>query len=132
VLERFPQDVKIVVKHYPLNSHRFAFPAAMGAMAAKTQGKFWEFHAALLENHNALNEEKILSIAKELGLDMARYQGDSKSPANRAFILEDISGARKVGVRGTPTVFINGKTVKGRSLGSLINIIAAELENSKQ
>lgn len=132
MLERYPQDVKIVVKHYPLNSHRFAFPAAMGALAAKNQGKFWEFHSTLLENHNALNTEKILSIAKELGLDMARYEGDSKSPASRAFILEDISDARKVGVRGTPTVFINGKNVKSRSLGSLINIIAAELEKAKQ
>ena len=132
MLERYPRDVKVVVKHYPLSSHRFAFPAAMGAMAAKNQGKFWEFHATLLKNHNALNADKILSIARELGLDMARYEDDSKSPANRAFILEDISDARKVGVRGTPTVFINGKNVKSRSLGSLISVIAAELEKVKQ
>jgi len=132
VLERYPQEVKIVVKHYPLSNHKFAFPAAMGAMAAKNQGKFWEFHATLLKNHNALNAEKIQSIAKELGLDMARYAGDSKSPASRAFILEDISDARRVGVRGTPSVFINGKVVKNRSLGALLKLTAAELEKVKQ
>jgi len=132
VLERYPQEVKIVVKHYPLGNHKFAFPAAMGAMAAKNQGKFWEFHATPLKNHNALNAEKILSIARELGLDMARYAGDSKSPASRAFILEDISDARRVGVRGTPSVFINGKVVKNRSLGALLKLIAAELEKVKQ
>lgn len=131
MLERYPQDVKIVVKHYPLNSHRFAFPAAMGAMAAKNQGKFWEFHSALLKNHNALSTEKILSIAKELGLDMARYAGDSRSPANRTYILEDMSDARKAGVRGTPTVFLNGKAINSRSLPSIFSIIAKELEKTK-
>lgn len=99
----------------------------MGAMAAKNQGKFWEFHQALLKNHNALNDGKILSIARDLKLDMARYTEDSKSPGSRALILEDIGDGRKLGVRGTPTVFLNGKNVKGRQLGDLIRIVANEL-----
>lgn len=99
----------------------------MGATAAKNQGKFWEFHQALLKNHNALNDEKILSIARDLKLDMGRYAGDSKSPGSRALILEDISDGQKLGVRGTPTVFINGKNVKGKQLGELIRIVADEL-----
>ena len=131
MLEQYPQDVKIVVKHFPLNSHRFAFPAAMGALAANNQGKFWEFHQTLLKNYNALNDEKILSIAREMKLDMARYNGDSKSPGNRALILEDISDGRKIGVRGTPSVFINGKSVNSRDLGNLVGLVAAELERSR-
>jgi len=127
VLERYPQDVKIVVKQFPLKSHRFAFPAAMGAMAAKNQGKFWKFHGALMKNYKALNDEKILSIARDLKLDMARYTGDSKAPASRALILEDIGDGRRIGVEGTPSVYVNGKKVKGRQLGDLIRIVANEL-----
>lgn len=103
----------------------------MGALAANNQGKFWEFHQTLLKNYNALNDEKILSIAREMKLDMARYNGDSKSPGNRALILEDISDGRKIGVRGTPSVFINGKSVNSRDLGNLVGLVAAELERSR-
>ncbi len=131
MLEQFPNDVRVVAKQFPLSSHRFAFKAAMGAMAAHNQGKFWEFHKALLKNHNALNDAKILSIAKELGLDMPRYTGDSKSPGNRALILEDVQDGRDIGVRGTPSVFINGKSIKGNQLNNLLNIIAEELEPRK-
>jgi len=99
----------------------------MAATAAKNQGKFWEFHRALLKNHNALNDKKILSIANDLKLDMARYTAHSKSPESRALIQEDVRDGRKIGVRGTPSVFLNGKNVKGRQLGDLIRIVANEL-----
>lgn len=127
MLEKFPNDVKIVVKQFPLSSHKFAFKAAMAAMAAHNQRKFWPFHKALLENHNAINDEKILSIAKDVELNMVRFQADLKSPANRALILIDHQEGRRIGVGGTPSVFINGKKVDSRQLGSLIRIIAEEL-----
>ncbi len=127
MLERYPNDVKIVVKHFPLNSHRFAFPAAMGALAANNQGKFWEFHQALLKNYNALSDEKILSIAKDLKLDMARYKSDSKSPSNRALILEDRRDGQTIGVRGTPSMYLNGKKVKE----DLFRLIQEELKGLK-
>ncbi len=127
MLEKYPNDVKIVIKQFPLNSHRFAFPAAMGAMAAHNQGKFWEFHRALLKNHKALNDEKILSIAKELKLDMTRYASDSKSPGNRVVILEDQKDGRQIGVRGTPRIFLNGKKVKG----DLFRLVQLELDTLK-
>lgn len=122
----------MVIKQFPLSSHRFAFKAAMAALAAHDQGKFWEFHKALLENHNAINDEKILSIAKELKLNLARFRDHSKSPANRALVLIDHQEGRKVGVEGTPTVFINGKKVNGRQLGSLFKLVAEELASLKK
>jgi len=127
VLEKFPNDVKIVVKQFPLSSHKFAFKAAMAAMAAHNQGKFWPYHEALLENHKSINDEKILSLAKDVQLNMARFQADLKSPANRALILIDHQEGRRIGVSGTPSVFINGKKVDSRQFGSLVRIIAEEL-----
>ena len=129
MLEQYPHEVKIVVKQYPLNNHCFAFPAAMGAMAANNQGKFWAFHKALLKNYNTLNEERILSIAKELNLDMQRYHSDSKSPANRTLIAQDWMEGHRIGVEGTPAVFLNGKKVKNRQIGDLIGIIARKLKD---
>ena len=127
MLERYPNKVKIVVKHFPLNSHRFAFPAAMGAMAAHNQGKFFEFHTALMKNYNALNDEKIESIAKELQLDMPRWKSDRKSPENRALIIGDINEGRRIGVRGTPSAYVNGKRIESRQLGDLMGVVAREL-----
>jgi protein-disulfide isomerase len=132
VLDKYPNDVKVVVKQFPLSSHRFAFKAAMAALAANSQGKFWEFHKMLLENHNAINDEKILSIAKDLKLDLARFNADLKSPANRALVLIDHQEGQRIGVNGTPSVFINGKQVDSRQLGSLFRLVAQELAALKQ
>ena len=101
----------------------------MAALAAKNQGMFWKFHKALLKNYTALNDEKIQSIARNMGLDMDRFNTDKNSPENRAMILEDQKDARRIGVRGTPSVFINGKSVKNNRLGTLSRIIAAELKH---
>jgi protein-disulfide isomerase len=132
VLDKYPNDVKVVVKQFPLSSHRFAFKAAMAALAANSQGKFWAFHKMLLENHNAINDEKILSIAKDLKLDLARFNADLKSPANRALVLIDHQEGQRIGVNGTPSVFINGKQVDSRQLGSLFRLVAQELAALKQ
>lgn len=127
MLDKFPKDVKIVAKQYPISSHPFAFKAAMAALAAHNQGKFWPFHKALLKNHNSLNDAKIRSLATTLELNLTRFETDTKSPANRALILIDHQEGRKIGVSGTPSVFINGKKIKGRQLGNLFKIVSEEL-----
>ena len=73
VLEKYPKEVKIVLKNFPLNSHKFAKKAAAAALAAESQGKFWEFYDLLFENYNRLNDRKIRKIAIELGLDMVKF-----------------------------------------------------------
>jgi protein-disulfide isomerase len=127
VLDRHPDDVKYVVKHFPLTSHRFAHKGSMAALAANNQGKYWEFHGKLLENHNRLNDEKILEIATALELDMERFQSDLDSQASRRLIQEDVTHGRESGVEGTPTVYMNGKKIKNRKLGSLMKLVEEEL-----
>jgi protein-disulfide isomerase len=131
VLDRNPDEVTYVVKQFPLSSHRFAFKAAMAALAAAEQGKFWEFHSKLLENHNALNDGKITSIAEELSLDMARFNNDLNSLANRELIQKDIQEGNKVGVNGTPALFLNGKRVENRNISQLPQLIQKEIDKSK-
>jgi protein-disulfide isomerase len=128
VLDKYPNNVKLVVKNFPLPSHKFAYKAATAALAANLQGKFWEFHSRLFKNFNAINDTKIQDIAKELGLDMEKFNKDMESPAIKTLISRDVNNGRQIGVRGTPTIFINGKTLKNRSMPGIYQVIEAELK----
>jgi len=130
VLDKYPNNVKLVVKNYPLPSHKFAYKAATAALAANAQGKFWEFHSKLFKNYNAINDDKIQDIAKALGLNMEKFNKDMQSPAIKNLITRDMNNGREVGVRGTPTIFINGKTLKNRSLPGIYQVIEAELKKA--
>jgi protein-disulfide isomerase len=128
VLKRYPEKVKTVFKNFPIQSHKFAMPAAQAAMAAQYQGKFWPLHDALFANYNNLNEEKIQSLATDAKLDMKRLLKDRSSTEVKSIINRDISEARRIGVRGTPTIFINGRLLTNRSLEGFSQAIEAELK----
>ena len=128
VLEKYPEDVKLVFKNFPLRNHRFAQQAAAAALAADKQGKFWEFHDLLFKNYNRLNQQEIQEIAKKLALDMERFQKDRQDSKTLAKIQGDISEGNKAGVRGTPTIFINGRMLRNRSLEGFSALIAKELD----
>lgn len=126
MLEKFPNDVSYVIKHFPLSNHQFAHQGAMAALAAGNQGKFWEFHSQLLDNHKQLNDEKILEIAGGMDLNMDQFNQDRQSASSRRLIQEDIENGKKIGVRGTPSVFMNGKRISNRELGNLPELIMRE------
>ena len=115
----------------PLKFHRSADPAARAALAAKEQGKFWQFHDRLFAA-DKLNMEVIKKIAADLKLDMARFEKDMNSPRIRAKLEKDLLDAQKAGVTGTPTVFINGRTPRQRSLAGFQFIIDDELKKLKK
>jgi len=127
LLEQYPNELKYVVKHFPLSRHPLATEAAMAVLSAGNQGKFWEFHSRLLENYNRLSEQKLLEIAGSLELNLEKFNQDRVSPALHMVIQEDIANGEKVGVRGTPTVYLNGKRV--RNPGDLPQLIQRELDN---
>ena len=128
VLDKYPNNVKLVVKNFPLSSHKFARKAATAALAANVQGKFWEFHSQLFKNYKVINDAKIQEIAKNLGLDMEKFNKDMQSPTIKSLIERDVSNGRQIGVRGTPTIHINGKALKIRSLPGIFQVIDAELK----
>jgi len=128
VLDKYPENVKLVVEHFPLDNQKYAHKAATAALSANVQGKFWEFHGKLLKNYKVINDAKIQDIAKELGLDMEKFAKDMQSPAFKSLIARDVSNGRQIGVSGTPTIFINGKALKNRSLPGIYQMIEAELK----
>lgn len=115
----------------PLRFHKMAEPAARAALAAGEQGKFWEFHDALFAAEK-LNEEVITSTAAKLNLDMEKFARDLNSPAIKQQISKDLRDAQEAGVTGTPTIFINGKKLKNRSMQGFQTMIADELKKLKQ
>ena len=123
----FSDDVKLVIKNFPLRNHKFARKSAQAALAAKEQGKFWEFHHELFQNYKSINDGKIQDIAKALNLDMEKFNRDMNSQAVQQIINRDIQNGRKIGVRGTPTIFINGKRMKTRTMSGFTKMIEAEL-----
>jgi protein-disulfide isomerase len=128
VLEKYPDDVKIVFKNFPLRNHKFALKAATAALAAKSQGKFWEFHDLLFKNYNKLNDQKIHEIALGLGLDQTEFEKKMKDPGIKAMIRQDLRDAAQAGVRATPTVFINGRRLKNRTLQGFQAAVDKELQ----
>jgi protein-disulfide isomerase len=109
----YGEKVRIVWKHQPLSFHQNALPAAEAAEAAREQGKFWQMHDRLFQSQRELSPAAYERFAKELGLDVRRFQESLRSGRARARIAEDQQLASRVGADATPTLFVNGERVEG-------------------
>jgi len=132
VLEKYPDQVKLLFLSYPLARHPFAKKAAIAAFAARKQGKFWEYHDLLFQNQDSLDDQKFRQLAHQLGLDQEKFEEDIKDLKTVVRVNQDIRLGAYVRVRGTPTVFINGKVSKARTLEALQVDVERELEKVKQ
>lgn len=109
VVENHKQRVKLVFKHYPLSAHEHAEAAARAAVAAGMQGKFWEMHDIMFQNQNSLDEAGLERLAKDIGLDIAKFKTDLRSEAVADAVAADRKQGDKLGLTGTPMLFINGR-----------------------
>ena len=128
MLEKYPRKVKMVFKNFPLRNHKLAQPAAKAALAAGNQGKFWEYHDKVFENYNKLSDEMLVQFAKDLNLDMDQFRKERGSPKIASLINRDLREGSRIGVRGTPTVFVNGNRLGQRSLEAFSVAIKNELK----
>jgi protein-disulfide isomerase len=113
LLKALPTQIRLAFKHYPLDMHPDAPQAAAASIAAAKQGKFWEMHDALFAHRNNLSRSGLLADARALGLDMAKFEADLDAPATKAQVEADVRVGDKLGIPGTPTVFINGARYNG-------------------
>ncbi|MDT8440673.1 MAG: thioredoxin domain-containing protein [Desulfuromonadales bacterium] len=127
LIEDYPGQVRLVFKHFPLRMHKHAEFAALASLAAREQGKFWGLHDLLFANYNKLDEPLIRALAEQAGLDMARFEKDLANTTLRMEVDADLRLGQQVGVRGTPTLFLNGKPVQDRTLAVLRQLIDREL-----
>jgi protein-disulfide isomerase len=127
VLREHEGRVQLVFKHYPLSMHERAVPAAVAALAAHRQGKFWEMHDVLFEHQDALTDADLESYAREIGLDVERFRADVANEATLAAVEADKTLGRTLEVQGTPTLFVNGRRFE-EPFENLSRYVAEELD----
>ncbi|MFK7894467.1 MAG: DsbA family protein [Myxococcota bacterium] len=121
LLAEFEGQVRYVLRYRPL--HKNSGYAALALEAAREQGQYWEMLDLLFErqpvwgNHQQPRPDLIPDYAKELGLDMGSFERFVNSPANQKPINQDNHDGIALGVRGTPTFFVNGRRL--RELGAV-------------
>ena len=125
--------VRLVFRHYPLDTHRHAFLAALYAEAAGRQNKFWEIHDVLYGNQplwtNVEDPTELFDgYAQQLGLDIVMLKQAIEDPSIRAKILADQRGGNQAGVRSTPSLYFNGRPVSNpQSASALIALVSKVL-----
>ena len=74
LLKRFPSQLAVVFKQFPLPHHRYSKTAALAALASHRQGKFWQMHDLLFQNQGRFNDEKFVGFARQLGINIKRFK----------------------------------------------------------
>ena len=127
VLSEYPGQVRLVFKHFPLDSHPQARDAALAALAAQAQDQFWPMHDRLFDSRDRLDRQGLGQIAGELGLDLERFRRDMDGDALRNRLEEDIRDGRAAEVSGTPMFYVNGRKMRVRSLAAFEQAIGQAL-----
>jgi len=130
VLNAYPEDVRLIFKQFPLDTHSQAALAAAAGLAANKQGKFWEMHDRMFQHRTDLSRRTLLALAGEIGLDMRRFQADLDSPELHRAVNRDLQDGLEAGVQGTPTLFIDGRHYNGPiDLRALKPVLDEELKH---
>lgn len=109
LLERFPNRLRFIFRHFPLEeAHPHALMAAEAAEAAAAQGKFWPMHDLLFAHQSHLRTEDLRRYAAEAGLELARYTAEMDDHIYLQRVREHHEGGRRSHMRATPTFFLNG------------------------
>ena len=118
VLKAYPNDVRFMIKNFPLTFHPNALPAAKASLAANEQGKYWEMMDLLLTHGADLSENGYKEMAKKISLNVDKFTKDLKDndAKYQAIIQKEIDLGSQVQVMGTPTFFLNGKKTIARDL----------------
>lgn len=105
---RYPEQLRVVFRSFPLEQHPHAQAAAEAAEFAADGGKFWEMHDVLYEHQRALDERHLLGYARDLGLDAHALATALRERTYAAIVAEQKEGGEESGIPGTPAFFLNG------------------------
>ena len=111
-------------RHFPVASkHPRARVLAHAAEAAALQGRFWEFHDSLYEDHGRLDDPHLWDRCERLGLDLDRFEADRRSEAVAERVERDFRSGIRAGVASTPTLFVQGQAFPGVPEDTLLNAL---------
>ena len=119
LMKEYGDKVRLVARDFPLNQHTEALKAAEAAEAAREQGRYWEYVQVLLRNQSALGVDKLKSYATEIGLDRTRFDTGLDSGKFAELVQRDVDEGMKLGLKATPTLFLNGRRISVKSYEDL-------------
>jgi protein-disulfide isomerase len=128
IMTEFGDRVRLVVRDFPLSQHANARKAAEAAEAAREQGKYWEYAGVLFRNQSALGVDKLRQYATDLGLDRARFDAALESSKFAEKVQRDVIDGHKLGINGTPTLYINGRRISDNSYEAMKSAIETALK----
>jgi len=131
LVKEYGDKIRLVTRDFPLSQHTEAFKAAEAAEAARDQGKYWEYIQILLHNQSALTIDKLKGYASELALDRTKFDSALDSGKFAESVQRDIEDGMKLGINGTPAIFINGRRVSVKGYDELKSIVDAAFRNAK-
>ena len=136
VVKKYGDDIVFYYKHFPLDGHPQAQIAAQAAEAAHRQGKFWEMHALIFENQEALSKAKLRDFAKQIGLDVEQFNQSFESAEVVKAVMAQKSEGESAQLDGTPSLFINGKRYMGEKelepISAHIDALLAEAKKAPE
>src|SRR5258707_2623098 len=114
IQQQLGDQLRFVFRNFPLTEiHPHALHAALAAEAAAAQGKFWQMHDYIFHHQHTLEDADLEQFAEAVGLDMQQFARDMAQRPSISRIHEDLHSCIRSGLRGTPTVFINGVLYPG-------------------
>lgn len=123
-------NVRVIYREWPILGEDSVF-ASRAALAARAQGKYEEFHWALMNGEGRASEASILKLARHLDLDVEKLQSDMTSPAVEAHIAQSNALARTLGFTGTPAFIVGDRTAPGMLSTDEITAMVAEARAAK-
>jgi protein-disulfide isomerase len=133
VKEHYGNKVVVVFKNFPLSFHKEAKPAAIAALCANAQGKFWEYHDTLFAKQRELRgakQDKFVGFAKAIGVkNIAKFTTCLSDPKVAQQVAKETAEGRKIGVRGTPSVYINGRKFSPMGTGFSLRAFKSIIDN---
>ena len=133
-------ELAVVFKHYPLGKecnagvrfdlHPLSCGAAYAAEAARRQEKFWEYYEALFASTEELEDDVLLKLARDIGLDPNQFEADRMDGATKAKVEADVALGKKLDLVGTPTAFLNNRMISGSGMSMLDRLIEHESGHS--
>ena len=112
-----PDDIRLVYRHFPLDMHAHARPAAEVAACADQQGQFWPIVEVLFANQRQLRDAQMRGYAEKLGLDMVQLDDCLQSGEGAAVVEADVAEGEELGILSTPSFFVNGDFMVGLPSG---------------